>query len=111
MTNTFIYTLGNGWLPYNDISNSQKSPSIMKGCIATSYGKFAPLQLFDGTLEKAFGNFYNWRIDVNPGRGGNKSRFIYEVSVTLPELGIRWERFNCNPVLPGMLSERRQVEG
>lgn len=35
MINTFIYTLGNGWQSYNDIVNSQKSPSILKGCLAT----------------------------------------------------------------------------
>ena len=66
MTNTFIYTLGNGWNPYNRIPNDQKSPSILKGVVATGRDKFPPLGLFDGTLEAAFGNFYNWRVEMQP---------------------------------------------
>ena len=110
MTNTFIYTLGNGWFPYNNIIDTQKSPSILKGCFATSSSKFIPLELFDGTLEREFYNFYNWRITIQPHQNRESGEFIYDIVVSMPEFGIKWEHFNYNQVTSSQLSNRRAIQ-
>ena len=110
MTNTFIYTLGNGWNPYNYIPNTQKSPSILKGAVATSKNKFLPLSLFDGTFEAKFGNFYNWRVAMRPMQNILSGQYIYELEVSMPEYGIKYDNFNFNSATSQQLSNRRNVE-
>jgi len=110
MINTFVYTLGNGWFPYANIINTQKSPSILKGCFATDADKFVPLELFDGTLERSFFDFYKWRVSIQPHAKKDEGEFIYNVVVSMPELGVRWEQFNYNQVTPQQLSNRRNVQ-
>ena len=110
MINTFVYTLGNGWFPYNNIVNTQKSPSILKGCFATTQDKFVPLELFDGSLERAMGNFYSWRIGIQQHVKKENGEFIYDVVVSIPELGVKWEHFNYNPVTAQQLSNRKNVQ-
>ena len=111
MTNTFIYTLGNGWWPYTNITDSQKSPSILKGCLATDPTKFIPLSLFNGSLEKSFYDFYNWKVDAQQNRNGGRKDFIYDIVVSMPRLGIKWENFNFNPMTSQQLTNRNYIRG
>ena len=110
MTNTFIYSMGNGWNSYNSIPDEQKSPSILKGCIATDPIKFIPLELFDGTLQNVFGNYYNWRVGIAPHWNRTEGAFIYDLNVSMPEYGIQFEHFNYNPMTSHQLSHRKTVD-
>ena len=82
----------------------------MRGCICTDSSKFIPLELFDGTLQNAFGNYYNWRVGMSPHWNKTEGQFIYDIYVSMPEYGIKYEHFNYNPMTSHFLSNRKVVE-
>lgn len=85
--NTFVYTLGNGWWPWQDIPQKYRSPSILRCAWPMRPDVFLPQLLFDGSLEKSFYDFKNWEVTAIPAKD---NRQMLKVNVAMPGIGIQY---------------------
>ena len=88
MDEKIVYTLGNGWWPWQDIPEQYRAPSILRCSVCEDGRAFLPQALFDGTLQSVFKDRSKWKAVLEKKKKGN---LLHLPALSIPSIGLKYQ--------------------